>query len=103
MAKLSTRKRGKKWYYSFDAGTMPDGRRKRVEKGGYRTEKEALAAGTKAMASFLSGNIAIASERISVKEFALLPAYTCDALRRERGSCKRHCREAWPQQHCNHG
>ncbi len=69
MAKLSTRKRGKKWYYSFDAGTTSDGRRKRVEKGGYRTEKEALAAGTKAMASFLSGNIAIISEKISVEDF----------------------------------
>lgn len=69
MAKLSTRKRGKKWYYSFDAGTTSDGRRKRVEKGGYRTEKEALAAGTKELASFLSGNVAIVSEKISVKDF----------------------------------
>lgn len=69
MAKLSTRKRGKKWYYSFDAGTTPDGRRKRVEKGGYKTEKEALAEGTKAMASFLSGNVAIVSEKITVKDF----------------------------------
>ncbi len=68
MAKLSTRKRGKKWYYSFDAGTTPDGRRKRVEKGGYKTEKEALVAGTKELASFLSGNVAIISEKISVYE-----------------------------------
>lgn len=72
MAKLSTRKRGKKnptWYYSFDAGTMPDGKRKRVEKGGFATEKEARVAGTKAMASFLKGNIAIISEKITVRDF----------------------------------
>jgi integrase len=72
MAKLSTRQRGKKnptWYYSFDAGTMPDGKRKRVEKGGFATEKEARNAGTKAMASFLKGNIAIISEKISVRDF----------------------------------
>ena len=72
MAKLSTRQRGKKnptWYYSFDAGIMPDGKRKRVEKGGFATEKEARNAGTKAMASFLKGNIAIISEKITVRDF----------------------------------
>ena len=72
MAKLSTRKRGKKnptWYYSFDAGIMPDGKRKRIEKGGFATEKEARNAGTKAMASFLKGNIALISEKISVHDF----------------------------------
>lgn len=72
MAKLSTRRRGKKnptWYYSFDAGTMPDGKRKRVEKGGFATEKEARNAGIKAMASFLKGNIALISEKITVRDF----------------------------------
>ena len=72
MAKLSTRKRGKKnptWYYSFDAGTMPDGRRKRVEKGGFATEKEARNAGTKAMAGFLKGNIALISEKVTLRDF----------------------------------
>ena len=72
MTTLSTRKRGKRtstWYYSFDAGHTPDGKRKRVEKGGFATEAEAKAEGIKALASYLNGNIAITSEKISVKDF----------------------------------
>lgn len=69
MANISTRKRGKSWYYSFDAGTTPAGKRKRVEKGGFSSEKEARNEGTKALASFLTGNISIISEKISVTKF----------------------------------
>lgn len=37
----SVRKRGKKWYYYFDLGTI-DGKRKRIERVGGNTKKEAL-------------------------------------------------------------
>lgn len=37
------RKRGDKWYYSFEAGSI-DGKRKRIERVGGRTKKEAEAA-----------------------------------------------------------
>lgn len=46
--KGSIRKRGKSWYYRIDLGFI-DGKRKQVEKGGYKTEKEA----TKAMQDVL--------------------------------------------------
>ena len=46
MATLRTRKRGNSWYYNFDGETL-DGKRKIVEKGGFKTKKEALDAGTK--------------------------------------------------------
>ena len=69
MAKLSTRKRGKTWYYSFEAGATPDGKRKRFEKGGFASEKEARNEGTKAMASFLNGSLAIISKKITVQDF----------------------------------
>lgn len=44
---MSVRKRGEKWYYSFDLAKV-DGKRKRVERVGGRTKKEALAAERKA-------------------------------------------------------
>lgn len=37
------RKRGNKWYYSFEASSV-DGKRKRIERVGGRTKKEAEAA-----------------------------------------------------------
>ena len=37
--KGSIRKRGSTWYYSFDLGII-EGKRKRKEKGGFRTKKE---------------------------------------------------------------
>lgn len=69
MGKIYTRFRGKSWYYSFDASFATGGRRKRIEKGGFKTEKEALREGTTALTSLLHGNIALVSEKISVKEY----------------------------------
>ena len=69
MAKLYTRKRGKTWSYSFEATPALDGKRKRCEKGGFATEKEALLAGTKEMASFLHGDRSMVSERLTVEDF----------------------------------
>lgn len=34
MRKIRTRKRGAKWYFSFEAGKKPDGKRNIIEKRG---------------------------------------------------------------------
>ena len=46
MGELRTRKRGKKWEYSFE-GARVNGKRKHISKGGFSTKAEALAAGTR--------------------------------------------------------
>lgn len=69
-ATIRTRKRGKTYSYSFDAGKNPvTGKRKMVEKGGYETEQEAYDAGVAAYADWKSGNIGITSERIQLKDY----------------------------------
>ena len=45
MAQISTRKRGSTWEYSFEVAPV-SGKRKRKSKGGFRTKKDALEAGT---------------------------------------------------------
>lgn len=70
MGRISTRKRGNKkvsWYYSFEASD--GGKRKRIEKGGFATEKEALEAGTIAQARYLRGDISITSEKVRIQDF----------------------------------
>jgi integrase len=47
----SVRKRGSKWYYSFEAGAI-NGKRKRVERVGGRTKKEAESALRKALLEY---------------------------------------------------
>ena len=51
MAQISTRKRGSTWEYSFEIASV-DGKRKRKSKGGFRTKKECLEAGTQAKAEY---------------------------------------------------
>lgn len=51
MAQISTRKRGNTWEYSFEIGKV-NGKRKRYSKGGFRTKKECLEAGTQAKAEY---------------------------------------------------
>ena len=70
MGKISVRKRGNTYYYSFEATeyTM-DGKRKRIEKGGFASKKEAMEAGTTAKASLQKGNIALLSERVTLRDF----------------------------------
>lgn len=70
MGRISTRKRGTKrisWYYSFEASE--GGKRKRIEKGGFATEKEALEAGTIAQARYLQGDISLTSEKVRIQDF----------------------------------
>ena len=70
MAKISTRKRGKKWYYSVEATEYTlDGKRKRIERGGYATQREAETEGTKALAALARGNIAFLAEKCAVEDF----------------------------------
>ena len=47
----SVRKRGKKWYYYFDIGNV-NGKRKRIERVGGNTKKEALESLRKALSEF---------------------------------------------------
>ena len=51
MAQISTRKRGSTWEYSFEVASI-NGKRKRKSKGGFKTKKECLEAGTKAKAEY---------------------------------------------------
>ena len=70
MSKISTRKRGTKnptWYYSFEASDY--GKRKRIEKGGFATEKEAQQAGIIAQAKYLQGDISMVGDKIKIKDF----------------------------------
>ncbi len=66
---IRTRKRGNTWSYSFEAGKNMLGRRKVVEKGGFKTEKEAMTAGMEAYISWSHGNIGITSEKITLADF----------------------------------
>ncbi|SDO99514.1 site-specific integrase [Selenomonas ruminantium] len=65
---IRTRKRGEKWYYSFEAGIV-DGKRKQVSKGGFLTEADAEEAGMEAYVAWKHGNIGIVSEKITLADF----------------------------------
>ena len=70
MARISTRKRGDTWYYSIEATEYAlGGKRRRVEKGGFATQREAEDAGVLAKASLAKGNIAMLSEKCTLAEF----------------------------------
>lgn len=69
MAKVRTRKRGKTFSYSFEAGRTPEGKRKVVEKGGFATKKEAYDAGTIAYADWQRGDNSIVSEAVTLDTF----------------------------------
>lgn len=51
MAEINTRKRGTKWEYRFEAARI-NGKRNQITKGGFKTKKEALEEGTKALAQY---------------------------------------------------
>ena len=62
------RKRGDKWYYSFEAGTV-DGKRKRVERVGGKTKKEAESALRKALEEFENKGSYTSEKDISVADY----------------------------------
>lgn len=68
MAEISTRKRGNKWEYRFEAAPI-SGKRKQISKGGFRTKKEALEAGTKALAEYNNSGIHFVPSEMSYADY----------------------------------
>lgn len=68
MASVNTRKRGQKWQYQFEAATI-DGKRKQITKSGFKTKKEALEAGTKALAEYNNCGLAFSPSEISFNDY----------------------------------
>ena len=66
MAKVSVRKRGKTYSYSFDIQKSP---RRMKEKGGFPTKEAAYEAGMTAFVDWKHGNIGITSERVTLNDF----------------------------------
>jgi len=62
------RKRGKKWYYYFDAGTV-NGKRKKIERVGGDTKAEALKALREALNEFEKAGTIIDESNISVADY----------------------------------
>ena len=68
MAEVTARKRGSSWSYSFEMARI-NGKRKRKEKGGFRTKKEALEAGVKAKADYDNSGQTFTPSEISVADY----------------------------------
>ncbi len=68
MAIVRTRKRGRTYSYIFEAGQV-NGKRKTVEKGGFRTKEDAYNVGVEAYTDFKHGNIGIVSDHITLKVY----------------------------------
>lgn len=62
------RKRGSKWYYSFEASSV-DGKRKRIERVGGRTKKEAEAALRIALQEYKNAGLYFEPSEISVSDY----------------------------------
>ena len=63
-----TRKRGNTWYYYFDLGKV-DGKRKKKEKGGFKTKKEAEAALAKAINEYNNAGLVFEPSQITVSDY----------------------------------
>ncbi|CAI3592087.1 site-specific integrase [Clostridium neonatale] len=68
MASVNVRKRGQKWQYQFEAAII-DGKRKQITKSGFRTKKEALEAGTKALAEYNNCGLTFTPSEISFADY----------------------------------
>ena len=66
--KGGTRKRGKTWSYYFDTAQV-GGKRKKIEKGGFRTKKEAETALAKAIAEYENSGQVFQPSAISVSDY----------------------------------
>lgn len=62
------RKRGDKWYYSFEASSVA-GKRKRVERVGGRTKKDAEAALRNALAEYENIGVSFEPNKISISDY----------------------------------
>lgn len=68
MATVNVTKRGSKWQYSFE-GAKIEGKRNRISKSGFRTKKEALEAGTAALAEYNNAGLHFEPKNISVSDY----------------------------------
>lgn len=68
MSSINTRKRGQNWQYQFEAATI-DGNRKQMSKSGFRTKKEALEAGTKALAEYNNCGLTFTPSELSFNDY----------------------------------
>ena len=68
MSGVNITKRGKVYQYQFEAGKI-NGKRKRVNKSGFKTKKEAEEAGTKAYSEFLNTGLDFKESQISYAEY----------------------------------
>ena len=68
MAQVTAMKRGDVWQYRFE-GAKVDGKRQRITKSGFRTKKEALEAGTKALAEYNQSGLHFTPSEISVSDY----------------------------------
>lgn len=68
MAKVGARRRGTGWQWYFD-GAKVDGKRKQVCKGGFKTKKAALEAGTKALAEYNEAGLHFEPSEISTEDY----------------------------------
>ena len=67
MATVNVRKRNNKWQYQFEAAKV-NGRRKQITKSGFKTKKEALDAGIKALAEYNNTGIYFSPSEISLSD-----------------------------------
>lgn len=68
MADIHVRKRGDKWYYSFECAPV-DGKRKRIERVGGKTKKEALEKGIQALNEYNNSGQHFEVSTVSVADF----------------------------------
>lgn len=68
MSSVNIRKRGAKWEYRFEVAKI-DGKRKQFSKGGFRTKKDALEAGTKALSEYNSSGLSFVPSEMSYSDY----------------------------------
>lgn len=68
MSKLNTRKRGSKWQYQFEVASI-NGKRKQISKSGFKTKKEALEAGNKALSEYNNCGLLFTPSEISFADY----------------------------------
>lgn len=68
MAEVNTRKRGSKWEYRFETAKI-NGKRQQKSKGGFKTKKEALEAGTKALNEYNNTGLVFDPSDMSLADY----------------------------------
>jgi integrase len=68
MAEVIARRRNNKWEYRFEAARI-NGKRNQVSKSGFKTKKDALDAGVKALAEYNASGIHFTPSEISVSDY----------------------------------